>query len=160
VVENIKEWKVDPERTNIKFHFKYLMEDLLMEVWRSCMEASAGQTDKEVYKEGLQVRKEGADKMEKKMITSFPVVILDGLDKCGSDSSQRQIFMNTVTNWTHMPKSFKFVATSRDNQILNSFCAICHHVVLETGHITSMEAMNDIHIFLEKCFATKYRGTK
>jgi len=142
VVENIRDRKVDPGRADIELHFKYLIEDPLREVWRS-RTAALGENG-------------GSDQSDELSITGLPVVVLDALDECGSDgpqSAQRQSFINTLIQWSRLPKSFKLVVTSRDHQLPDSFIAVCHQLVLDTGDIASPESIDDIRIFIEKRFA-------
>ena len=85
VIENLKAGKVDPMRADIESHFKYLIEDPLMEFWEGyTKEMSQRQQSSRVISEGL--------------VMKFPVIVLDALDECGchsSQSTQRRIFMGT-----------------------------------------------------------------
>ena len=141
IAENIRGRKVDPGRADIVLHFKYLIEDPLREAWRTHLDnlAGAGTTD-------------GAG-----FIACFPVVVLDALDECGSDSSQsaqRETFIHTLSKWACLPRSFKLVITSRDHRIPKSFRNVCRCAVLNTGNIAEPEAINDIRVFLRVRFAT------
>src|ERR1700722_6501679 len=102
LIETLKERRVDPTRADIATHFKYLIEDPLTVA--------------------LPIRRAtGAIR--------FPVVVLDALDECGSDpsqSTQRQIFMDTLIKWSRLHPSFKLVITSRDQNITLSFREVCH----------------------------------
>jgi hypothetical protein len=84
------------------------------------------------------------------------VVILDALDECGSDNSQstqRRIFMDTITRWSTFPPPFKLIVTSRDQDITPAFRNQCHHIALETGDLVNAEANLDIQRFFEQRFA-------
>jgi hypothetical protein len=86
----------------------------------------------------------------------LPVLVIDALDECGSDgfqSAQRQTFIKTITKWSHLPKAFKLVVTSRDDRIPQLFRAVCHRIILDTGDVAGPEAINDVRVFLEKRFA-------
>jgi len=45
------------------------------------------------------------------------------------------------------------VVTSRDDRIPESFRAVCHRILLDTGDIARPEAVDDVRIFIEKPFA-------
>ena len=143
VIENLKAGKVDPMRADIESHFKYLVEDPLMEFWEGYKSRSdQGHQSARVILEGLAMK--------------FPVIVLDALDECGSDSSQsgqRRIFMDTLTKWSRLHPCFKLLVTSRDHGITPAFRAVCHHVVLETGDLVTDESTHDIQSFFEQRFA-------
>ena len=88
-----------------------------------------------------------------------PVVVLDGLDECGSDESQfaqRSILLNTIAMWSsHVPLSCKLIVTSRGGCVPISLQnhQLCRHVVLETGNRINHTTADDIRIFFEKSFA-------
>jgi hypothetical protein len=138
VMENIRGRKVDLGRADIELHFKYLIEDPLREGWRSCMDAWAGLlNDMEVEEETFQAR-------DKNLIKGLPVVVFDALDECGSDDSQDmqcRTFINTITKWSCLPRSFKLMVTSRNEQIS---AVSCHNIVLDTGDVARLEAINDV----------------
>jgi hypothetical protein len=86
-----------------------------------------------------------------------PVIILDGLDECGSDdsqSAQRQILLNTLSSWTRLPSSFKLLVTSRDERVPDTFHEqrFCRKIMLETGDSVGVETHNDIRTFFEQSF--------
>ena len=142
IVENIKGKRVDPRRADIESHFQYLINDPLREFWR--MHLANLRTNMEVDDE---VNKRG---------TPLIAVVVDALDECGSDSSQyaqRQTFINTIMKWSDLPKPFKLIVTSRDDRIPNSFRAVCHRLVLDTGDLAGPEAINDVRVFFAKHFA-------
>jgi hypothetical protein len=157
MVENIKGRKVDTGRADIESHFKYLIDDPLREVWRSRMEALAGlQTGMKVDDEGFQGTDGEANEIDEMLIMGLPVVVIDALDECGSDgfqSAQRQTFINTITKWSQLPKAFRLVVTSRDDRIPNTFRAVCHCIILDTGDVAGPEAINDVRVFIKKRFA-------
>jgi hypothetical protein len=151
IAENIKGRKVDPGRADIESHFKYLIEDPLREGWRRRLETLAGTHDNAEDARDSEIANDG------KLIPCLPVVVLDGLDECGSDSSQsaqRQTFIHTITKWARLPRSFKLVVTSRNYQIPKSFCDVCRCIALNTGNIATPDAINDVRMFLRTHFAT------
>ena len=151
MAENIRGRRVDPGRADIELHFKYLIEDPLREAWRRRVETLAemhfdteNEWDRESANDG-------------RLIAGLPVVVLDALDECGSDgsqSAQRQTFINTLTKWARLPRSLKLVVTSRDHKIPKSFRDVCRCIVLTTGHVAEPEAINDVGVFLRTRFAT------
>jgi len=147
LIKNLEARKSNPGRADIESHFKHFIKDPLTESRKRHLEAmgaqgSAGEEDKERFRENSSM--------------PFLVVVLDALDECGSDgsqSAQRRIFMNTVTDWSHLHPSFKLLVTSRDHRITPSFRAVCHHVALETGDLVTSEGKSDIKLFFERRFA-------
>lgn len=142
VIENLQAGRVNPARADIELHFKYLIEDPLMEFWKKHMEEQAQSA-------GLKVTAEN-------LATSLPVVVLDALDECGSDSSQsiqRRIFINTIIKWSRLHPSFKLIITSRDQGITPAFRAVSYHIALETGDLVTVEGSLDIQSFFEQRFA-------
>jgi hypothetical protein len=96
-------------------------------------------------------------KNHNKLSKSPPVIVLDALDECGRDdtySPQRRILLDTLTRWSHLPRLFKLIITSRDDRVPNSFHdrRICRKITLETGENVSPETQQDIRIFFEQCF--------
>src|SRR5271170_5728946 len=130
LIENLNEKRVDPTRADIESHFKYLIQDPLTESWR---------------------RQQGTTNAMRS-----PVIVLDALDECGSDrsqSTQRQIFMDTIVAWSGLHPSFKLIITSRDQHIPLSFREVSHRIPLETGDLVGKETMTDIRTFFERRFA-------
>src|SRR3984957_8936451 len=129
LIENLNEGRVDPTRADIAMHFKHLIKDPL------------------------------AVSLEKRQATGAirsPVVVLDALDECGSDPSQskhRQIFMDTLVEWSRLHPSFKLVITSRDQNITPSFREVCHHIPIATGNLVSDQTRLDMQTFFERRFA-------
>ena len=80
------------------------------------MELARLECGMEVDEDGLYIRDEGASERGKQLIT-LPVVVINALDKCGSDSSQseQRAFLKTITKWSRLPKQFKLIVTSRDD---------------------------------------------
>lgn len=153
LVENLQGRKVDPGRADIGAHFKYLVEDPLMEYQKRYTEAlNARDNDMGIgdeMQEEHEVPKQRHD-------MRCPVVVLDALDECGSDisqSDQRRIFLNTIMKWSQLHPSFKLLITSRDERIPAPLRNVCHNIVLETGDLVSPEANNDILFFFQKRFA-------
>jgi len=129
LIETLKERRVDPTRADIATHFKYLIEDPLT-VSLAIRQATGA--------------------------IRSPVVVLDALDECGSDPSQlkqRQIFMDTLIQWSRLHPSFKLVITGRDQNITPSFRQVCHHIPIATGDLVTPETMVDMRTFFERCFA-------
>src|ERR1700722_8069438 len=134
LVENLKEGRVDPTRAEIESHFEYLIQDPLTESWTRRQATQNGATD----------------------AIRSPVIVLDALDECGSDpsqSTQRQIFMDTLIKWSRLHPSFKLVITSRDQNITHSFREVSHHIPIATGDLVSHETMVDMRTFFERRFA-------
>jgi hypothetical protein len=150
IVENLKAGRVNPSRADIALHFKYLIEDPLTECWKTyCAEVQGVQTN------GVEEHGQ-CDHSFEKPVMQFPVVILDALDECGSDSSQpsqRQSFMDTIIKWSRLPPAFKLLITSRDQGIPPAFRKACYHIALETGYLVSAETNLDIQSFFEQRFA-------
>jgi hypothetical protein len=85
-----------------------------------------------------------------------PVVVLDALDECGSDSSrfdQRRRLLDTLTQWRTLPLAFKLILTSRNERLPNSLCQVCKLLILQTGSRASSETSDDISLFLRSRFA-------
>jgi hypothetical protein len=150
LVENINKMKGDPEWADINLHFQYLIEEPLMEVWRSRWGPLDGLDGEEFSASGGRCSGRGSGRV----IKSLPVFVLDGLDESGSDDShyeQRQTFMKTITMWSRLPRSIKLVVTSRD-EIPISFRAVSNRIVLGTGDFASPEAVNDVRVFFQQRF--------
>jgi len=136
LVENIDGRKVDPNRDDIESHFKYLVEDPLRELWRSRVEAVIGSqsnVDSEVHKQAANGEQADDDKT---LIKGLPIVVIDAMDECGADTSQsaqRRTFINTITQWSRLPRSLKLVVMSRDERIPKPLRAVCFTIVLNTG---------------------------
>jgi ABC-type iron transport system FetAB ATPase subunit len=75
VIENLKAGRVDLSRADIESHFKYLIEDPLMECLKENM-----RTDAVIAGEAVIT--------PERITMQFPVVLIDALDECGSDNSQ------------------------------------------------------------------------
>jgi hypothetical protein len=77
-------------------------------------------------------------------LSSPPVIVVDALDECGLDESQymqRRILLDTLTRWSHLPRSFKLVVTSRNERLPSSFHdqTVCRRIDLETGESVNAE---------------------
>ena len=86
---------------------------------------------------------------------TIPVIVIDSLDECGSDPSQagqRKVFLNTLSNWSRLPRTFKNMVTGRDEHVPGSFHASCKQIELPTGEEITADAKQDVHQFLERCF--------
>jgi NACHT domain len=123
VTETLNEGKVDLQWPDIDLHFKFLIGEPLA-------------------------------KLHERSIP--PVIVIDALDECGSDpsqSAQRKAFLDTLIQWSDLPKTFKLIVTGRDDRVLDSLRASCKHIVLLTGVNVSVDANKDIRLFFEKRFA-------
>ena len=158
LTDNLNARKIDPMRADIESHFKYLIEEPLMECWRRRKESSPED------RSNTGIDEEGPNEHKTEGIRNAPVphrpvvvvVVLDALDECGFDnaqSTQRRIFMDTILKWSHLPSSFKLLTTSRDHLIPLSFRQVSLRIPIETGDLTSHESNIDIQNFLEQHFA-------
>lgn len=149
LVENLEARRVDPGRPDIQSHFEHLIEDPLAESRRRRMEAlNALDNDIDVDNKDSKTTRE-------KLTLRPPVVVLDALDECGSDTSQsaqRQTLMNTITKWADLHPSFRLIITSRDERITRAFRNVCYHIVLESSNLVRPEATRDIQTFFEQRF--------
>lgn len=155
LVKNLQDGKVDPGRPDIELHFKYMIQEPLSYMWAPAAAGEAGNRSRVVNKElldgvGLAT---GEQLKDGNRTIKPPVIIIDALDECGSDDSQRNILFNTLTSWSHLHPSIKLVVTSRDERIPPSFVGVCDHIVLETGDLVSPEENDDIQTFMECRFA-------
>jgi len=83
------------------------------------------------------------------------VIVIDGLDECGSDpskSGQRNALLDTITRWSLLPGTFKLIVTGRDERLPGSFRDSCKQIELPTGAEVDMDASQDIRRFFEKRF--------
>jgi hypothetical protein len=155
LVANLTERKVDLSRADIESHFKYTIEDPLMESWKKNTEGEADHNTTDVEGERPRKRHKRND-VHQNLASQSLVVVLDALDECGSDvsqSAQRRILMDTITKWSRLDPSFKLFVTSRDQHITPLFRKACHHISLETGDLTSHESHIDIQRYFEQRFA-------
>ncbi|KIM74897.1 hypothetical protein PILCRDRAFT_79623, partial [Piloderma croceum F 1598] len=86
----------------------------------------------------------------------IPVIVLDGLDECGSDPSQtgqRNALLDTFVHWSHLPRKFKLIVTGRDERVHLSFRSCCKQIELPTGAEVNMDTTRDIRNFFERRFA-------
>ena len=86
----------------------------------------------------------------------IPVIVIDGLDECGSDPSQagqRKVFLDTVSHWSRLPGTFKLIVTGRDERVPGSFRNSCKQIELPTGEEVTADAKQDVRQFLERRFA-------
>jgi NACHT domain len=158
LLKNLQDGKVDPGRPDIDLHFKYLIEEPLSYVWVSATTSSTeneGQDARKADNELLDgMGLAAGEQLENSNRTiKPPVIIIDALDECCSDDSQRNVLFNTLTSWSHLHPSVKLVVTSRDERIPPSFVNVCDHIVLETGDLVSSEENDDIQTFMEYHFA-------
>jgi hypothetical protein len=95
------------------------------------------------------------------LLSNPPVIVLDALDECGSDRSQsddRRRLLETLTQWSSLPCTFKLIVTSQDEWLPNSFRQSCKTITLHTGDRVASETTNDIRHFLEKRFSLIAEG--
>ena len=117
---------VDPGRPDIASHF----ESLIMEPWTK--------------------------RHSQSLPHDIPVIVLDGLDECGSDPSQagqRKALLDTFVRWSHLPRKFKLIITGRDERVNLSFRSCCQQIELPTGANVNMDTTQDIRNFFERRFA-------
>jgi hypothetical protein len=150
LVDNINKMKVDSEWADIELHFQYLIEEPLMEVWKSRWEPLKGLNGKELPASDGKANRSG------RLIEGLPVFVIDGLDESGSDEShneQQRTFIKTITMWSQLPSSLKLVVTSRDEGIIpNSLRPVSNRIVLGTGDVASNEDVNDVRVFFQEHF--------
>jgi hypothetical protein len=88
--------------------------------------------------------------------SNIPVIILDALDECGSDSSQigqRNVLLDTITRWSRLTGLFKLIVTGRDERMPRSFRYSCKRVELPTGAAVGEDTTQDIRRFFAQRFA-------
>ena len=122
----LKSGTVDPGRPDIASHF----ESLIMEPWTK--------------------------RHNQSLPHDIPVIVLDGLDECGSDPSQagqRKALLDTFVHWSHLPRKFKLIITGRDERVNLSFRSCCKQIELPTGADVNMDTTQDIRNFFERRFA-------
>jgi hypothetical protein len=82
------------------------------------------------------------------------VVVMDALDECSSDDKQWTSFLRSLRRWSHLPKAFKLLITSRDYpDIRNTLMDISQHVQLSTGHDVNSTTSSDLQHFFTARFA-------
>jgi hypothetical protein len=125
LVEVLKERRIDPEWPDIGLHFKFLVEESLMKIYNNSSSHL------------------------------IPIIVIDALDECDSDSSpaQRKALLDTLTQWSYLPRKFKLIVTSRNERVSESFRAISEQIVLLTGDNVNDDANKDIRWFFEKRLA-------
>ncbi|KIM21677.1 hypothetical protein M408DRAFT_44464, partial [Serendipita vermifera MAFF 305830] len=88
----------------------------------------------------------------------LPVVTIDALDECGGIDGQRSDhragLMKMVGGWSHLPRRFKLVVTSRgESDIENLFSTTSHHLVeILAGKTAKPHSSRDIMAFLAHQF--------
>jgi len=119
----MKEKTADPGRPDIDLHFKYLIKGPLVK----CYSRSRP-----------------------------PIIVVDTLDECDSDSwheAQRRALLQTLVQWSDLPKKFTLMFTGRGDRVPTSLRATSKQIVLFTGREVSADANKDIRRFLEERFA-------
>ncbi|KIM19890.1 hypothetical protein M408DRAFT_48185, partial [Serendipita vermifera MAFF 305830] len=89
----------------------------------------------------------------------LPVVIIDALDECGGLDGQRSdhrgSLMKMLREWSHLPRGFKLVVTSRgESDIESLFSTTSHHLInILAGKTAKSDSSKDIMAFLDHQFA-------
>jgi hypothetical protein len=89
----------------------------------------------------------------------LPVIVIDALDECGGldgrHSRDRKSILGTLFTWSKLPRRFKIVVTSRDeDDIKQTLQNISHVIEILTGANTSTQSQVDIENFL----TVQFRG--
>jgi hypothetical protein len=126
LIQVLQQRKVDPGRPDIASHFQFLIQEPLI--------GSYGHSPSYLT----------------------PVILIDALDECDSyhpQATQRKILLDTLTQWSCLPRTLKLIVTGRDERVPESFRAICRQMTLPTGDDVSADANNDIRRFFEQHFS-------
>ena len=124
LVEVLKGKAVDPGRPDIALHFNYLIQKPLTKSY----------SDSRFH--------------------NIPVIVIDALDECDPQPAQRKQFLDTLTQWSQLSKTFKLIVTSRDEYFIpKQFRAICKQMSIPTGDGVSADADEDIRLFFNQRFA-------
>ncbi|KIM20243.1 hypothetical protein M408DRAFT_308850 [Serendipita vermifera MAFF 305830] len=84
----------------------------------------------------------------------LPVIIIDALDECrgfdGQRSYHRENLMQMLARWSHLPRRFKLMVTSRgESDICRLFQTTSHYLVeISTGQAVKPQSSSDIMAFL------------
>jgi len=87
-------------------------------------------------------------------VTKLPVVVIDALDECGGldgqYSGRRKNLLKTLANWSRLPRKFKLIVTSREeNDIERLFSKTPHHPIkIMSGQMVDEQSSDDICMFL------------
>ncbi|KAG8810333.1 hypothetical protein FRC18_004117, partial [Serendipita sp. 400] len=93
-------------------------------------------------------------------IEQSPIVVIDALDECGGlegqRSKDRKDLIRTLDSWSKLPRNFKLIVTSREeNDIARLFSRTHPHTIeLSTGEKTDAKSKEDIQSFLRIEFQT------
>ncbi|PVF91804.1 WD40 repeat-like protein [Serendipita vermifera] len=87
-------------------------------------------------------------------VGKLPVIIIDALDECGGldgrYSQEREKLMHTIELWSHVPRVFKLVVTSRSetdvDELLESIG--CYTIEIPTGPAVNFRTSEDIRTLL------------
>ncbi len=83
--------------------------------------------------------------------------VIDALDEYfteNNDSGDWRSLLRTVAGWANLPRSIRFVVTSRDiPDIRNTLAKVSYSISLTTGKEASIEAKSDTHLFFQRKFA-------
>jgi hypothetical protein len=126
LVRILEQRVVDPRRPDIASHFQYLIQEPLIKSHNHFPSHT------------------------------IPVILVDALDECDSDRSQaaqRKVLLDTLTQWSCLPRTLKLIVTGRDDRVPESFRAICKQITLPTGGDVSADANSDIRHFFERRFS-------
>lgn len=93
LIKALKERKIDPGWPDIALHFKIMIQELLMKTY------------------------------DHTPAHTIPVILIDVFDECDSDHfpAQRKALLDTLTQWSHLPKKFKLIVTGRDDRVPQPF---------------------------------------
>jgi hypothetical protein len=125
LVKTLKERRIDPGWPDIAFHFKILVQELLTKTY------------------------------DHTPAHTLPVILIDAFDECDSDHSpaQQKALLDTLTQWSYLPKKFKLIVTGRDDRVPQSFRVVCKQIMLHTGDNVDDDANKDIRHFFQEHFA-------
>jgi hypothetical protein len=124
LVQVLKESTIDPGNADIALHFQFLIKETLEKSY-------------------------DADCPSK----TIPIIIIDALDECYSESSQWWTFLETLTQWKQLPPKFKLIVTGREEDFLSmKLLPISRRISLVSGGEVGPEVNGDIRRFFEKRF--------
>jgi hypothetical protein len=111
-----------------------------------------------LFKQLIEIPVQGG---ENSLLQKHPVIVIDAVDECG-DSNHCRALLKTLRRCSHLPRTFKILLTSRDDDdISSSLHDISHCVELRTGQRVTAESLGDIRLFFETRFAdivSRYPG--
>jgi DNA polymerase III delta prime subunit len=124
LVQFLKKKRIDPANVDIASHFRFLIKDPLLKSYDADSPSN-----------------------------TIPIIIIDALDECSSEGSQRWTFLETLTQWKQLPAKFKLIVTSRDEDSISlKLRSISRRISLVSGGEVDPETNGDIRHFFEKRF--------